>query len=252
MDNIQGYKIKKLIGRGPNGEVYLVEKNNKDYALKKVINNNLEDIENEINILKSLDNKFICKYYDFFKDNEYYYIIMEYYEHNLRTLMRDYREYNKYAEFIKTILFQICLGIKYIHEKNIIHRNLKPENIFIDNNKIIKIGDFGILKKFNKDRYTNRDVRTFNYMAPEIIKNEKYNNKVDLWSYGCIIYELITFERCFEDKKINGLFDKIINQNHKNIKIKKKDKYRRFLDDIDDINDIYDRDDIDGLFKNAQ
>ena len=59
-------------------------------------------------------------------------------------------------------------------------------------------------------------------MAPEILEGEKYNNKVDIWAFGCIIYELLTFERCFEDESIYGLIDKIINQRYKKLNINKK------------------------------
>ena len=81
-------------------------------------------------------------------------------------------------------------------------------------------------------------------MAPEILKGEKYNNKVDIWSFGCIIYELLTLERCFEDESIYGLIDKIINQkfkkldNNKEFKLSKyAEKYPSLIDKL--INNNY-------------
>ena len=105
----------------------------------------------------------------------------------------------------------ICEGLKEIHKNNIIHRDLKPENIFISKDYKIKIGDFGIskqLKTHTKNATTKKG--TFNYMAPELIKNEKYTNKIDIWALGCILYELCTLNQCF-----NGIME-LINIEEKN------------------------------------
>ena len=97
------------------------------------------------------------------------------------------------------ILLEICKGLKEIHKRNIIHRDLKPENIFIDKDFKIKIGDFGIYKQLNKPKeYATSFQGTSNYLAPEIL-NKRYNNKVDIWALGCIIYELCTLEFCFDN-----------------------------------------------------
>ena len=121
----------------------------------------------------------------------------------------------------------ICEGLKEIHKNNIIHRDLKPENIFISKDYKIKIGDFGVSKQletYTKNATTKKG--TFNYMAPELIKNEKYNNKIDIWALGCILYELCTLNQCF-----NGLME-LINIEEKNYgKINSKN-YNKDLQNI--------------------
>ena len=89
---------------------------------------------------------------------------------------------------VYNFILEICLGLEEIHSKKIIHRDLKPENIFLTNNLQLKIGDFGISKQINNaNKYAKSQVGTLSCVAPEIIKGECYNNKVDIWSLGCII-----------------------------------------------------------------
>ena len=196
------YKIIKELGHGAFGKVYQVlsEEEDKYYALKKIelrefSEEELDVYENEAKILSSINNAHIVKYYGSSKDNEFFYILMEYCEgSDLKKFIKEYKAENKKIEekTIYNIIFDICLGIKEIHQKNLIHRDLKPENIFIDKYKMIKIGDFGISKLLdNNDEFANSTVGTKNYMAPEI-ESKIYNNKCDLWSLGVILYELYT------------------------------------------------------------
>ena len=104
---------------------------------------------------------------------------------------------------IHDIIIQICLGLKEIHENFIIHRDLTPDNIFIDEeNYKVKIGDFGISKILYENQYTRSRKGKYHYFAPEIEKGEKQTNKVDIYSLGCIIYELFTLNEYYIDKII--------------------------------------------------
>ena len=107
----------------------------------------------------------------------------------------------RYAIIIEFIIYyiilDICSGIKEIHNKNLIHRDLKPENIFISKDYKIKIGDFGISKQLIGTIHAHSQVGTSYYMAPEIIKGKKYENKIDIRALGCIIYELCILNVCF-------------------------------------------------------
>ena len=115
-------------------------------------------------------------------------------------------------KIIKDIIIQICLGLKEIHKNKLIHRDLTPDNIFMDNNKKIKIGDFGVSKILTtKQNYTKSQVGKFQYFAPEIIKGENYNNKVDIYALGCIIYELFTLNEYYNEKKENPTINPTIN-----------------------------------------
>ena len=124
---------------------------------------------------------------------------------NLRDFIDAHKNSHEYIKekIIIDIIKQICLGLQAIHNGNIIHRDLKPENIFIDEQNFnIKIGDFGISKKAPN---TLTQIGTNFYIAPEIMQGKKYNNKVDIYSLGCIIYELFTFRQYNADKLSNDI-----------------------------------------------
>ena len=207
------YKIVKPIGKGAFGKVFQVQKDNKYYALKKVsisytelTNNKIEEYNKMISILSNINNKYIIKYYQTFIRGDDFYILMEYGGNlNLKQFIANYKNKNKAIEekTIKDIIKQICLGLKDIHDSNLIHRDLKPENIFINDNKDIKIGDFGISKYFgpNKDYLvTLKKAGSIFYTAPEIIDNGIYNEKADMFSLGCVIYELFHLRVYYNDK----------------------------------------------------
>ena len=149
---IHGYEIIKKLGKGASGVVYLAKKENKFYALKKIFeptNEEIKAIQNILNILYNINNEYVIKYYESFIENEFFYIIMEYGgDLNLKQFIGKYKEKNEYLNeiIIKDIIMQICLGLNDIHKNKLIHRDLTPDNIFINKNNKIKIGDFGISK----------------------------------------------------------------------------------------------------------
>jgi len=207
---INNYQIlDENLGKGAYSKVQLIEKDNKKYVLKKIFikNFNQEEIDQakqEIDILKKFNSEYITKYYDSnIENDEYLNILMEYGgKSNLNAFINEYKEKNISIDkkILKRIIKQICLGLKTIHKANIIHRDLKPENIFIDESYKIKIGDFGVSKILNTYKgYASSKAGTFQYQALEIMKG-KYNNKVDIYSFGCIIYELLTLSNYFIDK----------------------------------------------------
>ena len=226
------YNIVGELGKGGNGQVFKVKKENDEimYAIKKIAISNLsedevEQIENESKILASINDENIVQYYDSSKDSSSFYILMEYCEgSDLKKFINEHKKQNKLIEekIIYKIVSNLCLGIKAIHDKNLIHRDLKPENIFISENFSIKIGDFGISKQLSvNEEYAVTSIGTSKYMAPEVIKGEKYNNKVDIWALGCIIYELFTLNVCFDSKSLLGFVDIIIKKKHGTINLQK-------------------------------
>ena len=236
--NSKEYKIIKEIGKGGFSKVYKVKNENKEYAPKQIPLDNKKDeekIRREAKILSNIDNnEYIVKYYDSYKDEKSFYILMEYCEGiDLRELIEKYKNEGKLMDeqLIYSIVLDICLGIKEIHKNNIIHRDLKPENIFRLNNNKIKIGDFGVAKQLDQNKKSaNSMYGTLNYVAPELLKG-KYNNKVDIWSLGCIIYELLTLNYCFEN--IIDLCDKIYsNKRYGEININKYNNKWQVLIDL--------------------
>ena len=96
-------------------------------------------------------------------------------------------------------LNQICSALAYLESRNIIHHDLKPQNIFIYGDQI-KIGDFGLSKALESKKYIETESDrggTLYYTAPEILTNQPYNTRSDLWALGCILYELCTLQLAF-------------------------------------------------------
>ena len=226
------YEIKKKLGQGGYGKVYQVlnKSNNKYYALKEFpikgeTKDNIQAIKKEAQILSKFNHKNIVKYYDSLEKDDKFYILMEYCDdQNLNVFMEKHKEKNELIEekIIYNIIKQICLGLKEIHSKKIIHRDLKPENIFMNKNNEIKIGDFGISKELNSYKTftkTNKKLGSLYYTAPEILSDGKYNIKADIWSLGCIIYELFNLDFYFLNNMMHEV--KQIDENIYNSKWQK-------------------------------
>lgn len=106
---------------------------------------------------------------------------------------------------------QIIFGLKYLHYNNIIHRDIKCSNIFLDQYDNIKIGDFGTSKILTEYlNYGQTQIGTPYYMAPEIFKRIRYTNKVDIWSLGIVLYELITLDVPFKGYNMIDLKNNIL------------------------------------------
>jgi len=206
------YEVIKELGRGGFGRVIQVKSlsDNNLYAIKEIIIKNemkdkIKDIEKEAIMLSKFDYKNIVKYYDSQKINNKFYILMEYCgEQNLRDYIEKHIKKNELIEenILYKIIKQICIGIKKIHKKNIIHRDIKPENIFMNEKMDIKIGDFGISKYFvsiKEYKTTENKAGTIEYSAPEIRDPGIYNKKSDMYSLGCIIYELFNLRKYYDD-----------------------------------------------------
>ena len=127
---------------------------------------------------------------------------------NLKHFIKKYKIKNQLIDIdiIIYIFEQICIGLNGIHNANLIHRDLKPENILINEKYEIKICDFGISKKLNvNEKYAKSSIGgSLYYLSPERFKEDKYDNKVDIYALGCILYELFTLNEYYIDKIIDG------------------------------------------------
>jgi cGMP-dependent protein kinase len=185
----------KLLGSGQFGNVHLVIHNSKNYlyALKSISRVKIEkyecynDIVLERKILLQLDHPFIVKLVKTFKDGKRVHFLLEYVQGmDLFDTIRkmDILKENE-ARFYTSCLVLI---LEHLQGKNIIYRDLKPENIMVDSEGYPKLIDFGTAKMASR---TFTMIGTPHYMAPELILNAGYNNAVDLWSLGIIVYEFI-------------------------------------------------------------
>lgn len=173
------------------------------------------DIMQEAKILESLNHPNIIHFKELIIDNqnEYLHIVMEYADGgdmNQKIKMQKGKHFTESQ--ILNWFSQICQAIKYLHEtKKIIHRDIKSSNIFLTRSNQIKLGDFGIAKCLNKSMgkaYTV--VGTPYYFSPEIINNEPYDFKSDIWALGILLYEMCMLKLPFDSNNIAQLYIKII------------------------------------------
>ena len=242
--NYPNYKIIEILNQDSFGLSYKVlnEENNYFYVIEKINLKNVkkEEIElmkNEVDILLTINSENIVKYYDSFEDNESFNIIMEYCDGlDLRKYINDHKNSCDFLKkkIIYHFILEICKGLKEIHKNNLIHRNLKPDNIFLTADLKVKIGNFGISKQIkNINEYDITQIDSIIYMAPEIINKKKYNNKVDIWSLGCIIHELCTLNFCFEGKSVKELINNILECKHEKInQIMYDDNLQKLIDSL--------------------
>ena len=219
------FKVIKKLSNSDFGAVYKIlnEEDKNHYAIKKILLKSVEEsemneIRNEAKILSEINSENIVKFYDSFTDKKSFNIMMEYCDgFDLRKFIEEHKKSNGYIKknIVLYISLEICNGLKEIHKNDLIHRDLKPDNLFLNADLTIKISDFGLSRKFqNIYDYVRTKVITMQYIAPELLNGQEYNNKVDVWSLGCIIYELCTLNFCFESNSMNGLLRKITNNNH--------------------------------------
>ncbi|OHS97377.1 hypothetical protein TRFO_36378 [Tritrichomonas foetus] len=131
---------------------------------------------------------------------------MEYLVHgNLREIIQREKSGNNVKGWGPTeksiVLYGVAFGLMVLHSRSIIHRDLKPENILLDENFHPRITDFDLSRKFTNNEKLTVDIGTFLYTSPEEIKNEKYGYAADVYSFGLMIYELVTLRKPFEDEK---------------------------------------------------
>ena len=208
------YDKKKLLGKGTFGEAWLVmsRASGKSYVMKEMCTGGWDEKEkelsmNEVNILASCNHVNIVRYAGAYivKKNlssERILIIMEFCDAgDLSMIIKNQKE--KVKQFFKEedILgwfVQMVFGLQYIHKKNILHRDLKTQNIFVTSQNLIKIGDFGISKSLSHtlDLATTA-IGTPHYLSPEICRRKPYNHKSDMWSLGCVLYEMCALELAF-------------------------------------------------------
>ena len=215
--SLSDFETIRKIGKGSFGSVYLVKrkKDSKIYALKSVILSNLpknqqESSVNEVRILASVHHQNVISYKEAFWDDNTssLNIVMEYADDgDLYTKIKKMKEEKIFFEekVIWDYVIQIIQGLKALHDKNIMHRDLKSENIFLTKNFKCKIGDMNVSKVL-KEKLLMTQTGTPYYASPEVWMNKPYSFKSDLWSIGCVIYEMCELKTPFTGKDMDDLF----------------------------------------------
>tara|TARA_B110000238_G_C16123803_1_gene438307 strand:+ start:810 stop:2081 length:1272 start_codon:yes stop_codon:yes gene_type:complete len=217
-NKINDYRIcEKRIGKGSFSTIYkCYDKNNNPFAIKNINIDKPKDIEiikNEFNIMRKLSHINIIKVYELIIDDNLNNInlILEYFENG---------DLSKYLNgslltecYANNFSIQIKNGLEYLMSKDILHRDIKPQNILVSKNNILKITDFGLSKYISSNELMATICGSPLYMAPEILKHKQYTVKSDIWSFGIIIYEMIYGFIPFKSDNIYNLIKKIDNCN---------------------------------------
>eukprot|EP00899_Mesostigma_viride_P005539 jgi/Mesvir1/14987/Mv14647-RA.3 len=215
------YEILEEIGTGSYGCALLARRKEDGelVVIKDIVVSNLSEkarreARSEVTLLEQFHHPNITQYYDCFVENGVMSIVMEFAEHGeLYTKIQDAA--NKKQHFSEEqIMFwfvQIALALKHVHSKAVLHRDLKTQNIFCAKNDIMKLGDFGIARTLSSESdFARTTVGTPYYLSPELCEDKPYNRKSDIWSLGCVLYELTTLKHAFDGQSLPGLIMKIL------------------------------------------
>ena len=220
------YRFKNQLGGGHFGTVrrgYRISEKNKKmkfFAIKSIpmknLSCNINDFIKEVDIISTLDHPNIIKFYETFHDDYFFHIVMELCKG--KEIIHQMGNYGFIEEKKVTyIIFKVLLAIAHCHNRGVTHRDLKPENILFDSMKKdaeIKILDFGLSRKYDKEQKMHSILGTPYYVAPEVLKGE-YDEKCDIWSIGAMTYLMLCGEPPFNGNSNNEIFKKIVKENIK-------------------------------------
>ncbi|KAN0052971.1 hypothetical protein ACTA71_012452 [Dictyostelium dimigraforme] len=198
------FEIQEKLGEGSFGSVYRAvhKSSNTSIAIKEFEifeANDVEPISKEIQILKKCNNPYVVSYFGSIMLKDKYWILMDYCSlSSFNDIMQSIGKTLKEKE-IASILQQSLLGLVYLHSKQIIHRDIKSANILLDETGQVKIADFGVSQQIQSTFAKGSIAGTPYWMAPEILNQTNYNNKIDVWSLGIVAIELADGEPPLSD-----------------------------------------------------
>ena len=212
----------KKLGKGSFSKVFKVKRkaDGQIYALKKVDLLNLSEKQklnslNEIRVLASIKSKYIVNYKEAFLDGKdsSLCLVMEYADKgDLSQRIEEQKKRNKYfnERDIWRIFVQLVKGLKSLHDINILHRDIKSSNIFLFSDGTAKLGDLNVCKILSKDVLGKTQAGTPSFAAPEVWMEKPYGLKSDIWSLGCVLYEIVTLKCPFVGNNVVDLYNKIL------------------------------------------
>eukprot|EP00775_Hariotina_reticulata_P007388 gene7388-7597_t len=235
----RSYVCHRVLASGSYGTVYLCSRESgENVVIKQVCVMGLDQIEaaNEVKIMQELDHLNNCRYIECFKQDDFLYIVMEYCEEGeLASLIADRAkaEHPFSEQEIMFMFTQIALAVWHVHSRNILHRDLKSQNIFICQGNILKLGDFGIARLLGPStELAKTAIGTPFYLSPEICQDQPYNRKSDVWALGCVLYELASLRRAFDGNSLPALVLKILRGRYPPLPSRYSNKLRSLVDSM--------------------
>ena len=219
---ISDFEISEELGAGSFGHVYLVtHKTTKaKYAIKAIDKRNKSNqnekpyFRREIEVMYKIHHPNVVKLYGHFEDNNYCYFIMEYIaKGNIYQLIPHDNKKRLNAKIVASLMKDVISSVYYLHHMKpiIIHRDIKPENVLLGDNLVAKLTDFGWSNYMQEDEKRQTVCGTPIYLAPEIIKEDGHDEKVDIWCIGVLLFELITGNVPFQGNDIDTLKENILH-----------------------------------------
>ncbi|KAM6933723.1 serine/threonine-protein kinase Nek3 [Xenentodon cancila] len=214
---MENYCHVRVLGEGSFGRAVLVQhRNTRENCVVKEIQlpqnqSKLANSRREAILLSKMKHPNIVAFREEFEVDGLLCIVMEYCSGgDLLQRIRQQKTTQFAVDHILNWFAQMCAGTKYVHDKRVLHRDLKSKNIFLTDDGSVKLGDFGSACILNSSKaYANTYVGTPYYVAPEIWDNKPYNNKSDVWSLGCVLYELCTLRHPFQAHSWKSLILKV-------------------------------------------
>lgn len=223
---LSDYQVICELGRGSFGVVYKVQTRSSTATLVlKRVNSGLvtgqtADTTREVQVLKMIRHPHIIRYYTSFVEEGNVCIVMEYAEGgDLQRLLRDHKERNKRFSERKVwrFAFELASALSHLHSHHIIHRDVKCLNVLLTKDHHVKLGDLGASKVALQSALHLTRVGTPLYLAPELVKQQAYDSKVDVWALGCVLYLLTAFEAPFQGENLLALGSAIVTKQPKPI-----------------------------------
>ena len=214
------YELLQSIGAGAFGQVYLARRREDDVrvAVKKVELAGMDadacaDTRNEVEILRRLSHPNVIRYHEARVERRVLHIVMEYVSGgDLAARLRDDPPETFTEDRVMFLFAQICLAVRHLHDRGVLHRDLKTANIFVAERDIVKLGDFGISKVLgSRSGFCSTVCGTPFYLSPEMCAGRRYDAKSDVWALGCVLYELCSGgRRAFEAPSLPAVVMKIL------------------------------------------
>ena len=219
----KGYKVLQKVGQGTYASVFKAVRQRDGYtvaikaiSVSKLTAKQTESTLNEIRIICSVSHPNIVEYHDAFVDeaNKDLYVIMEFLgggdlSDNIEYMQKSNGKFSE--KQIWGYVLQILQGLAELHKRGVIHRDVKPANLFLSaDKKRLKIGDMNTSKILQNDSMTQTVIGTPYYLAPEIWLNAKYDYRCDVFSLGCVVYELAMLRPPFRAANVQELFKNVL------------------------------------------
>eukprot|EP00002_Diphylleia_rotans_P015891 TRINITY_DN3078_c0_g1_i8.p1 TRINITY_DN3078_c0_g1~~TRINITY_DN3078_c0_g1_i8.p1 ORF type:complete len:422 (-),score=67.44 TRINITY_DN3078_c0_g1_i8:679-1944(-) len=233
------FRVKKPLGKGGYGAVYQVMRmvDGKEYALKVLNFTKMKPEErtrslNEIRFLASISHPCVIAYYEAFFENNKLFLAMEYASRgDLHQIIKKRKQKGNPRYFsedaVWSVLIQIALGLRCLHHLNIIHRDIKSSNILISENRLVKICDLGVARLVDSG-FAKTMIGTPYFQSPEIWEHSPYTCKTDVWSLGCVVYEMAALRYPYNAKDYNELGKVVLHGSHLPI----PDRYSKDLSQV--------------------